>query len=274
MSDKIKYWITQWLSILSILSVLICIFFYIALPIITRHGEAISVPNLFEKTPDEARRILGDKKLRVDFVANSAYRIKSPENTIIQQYPRVGSFVKKNRTIYLTINTNTSKHIVMPNLVDHTIRNAYMVLKSVGLVLGKIEYVEDIAHNGVLEQYYDGVKVLPGKTILVGSTIDLLVGVNSKERTVLVPEILIVNLEDVELFLLSSHLRLGKIKYFYSDKYAPGTIISQTPLAKEKVVLGTFIDLCIANDEGIVVDSDNQIALAVDKDVAIGSNSI
>lgn len=269
-----KYWVTQCLLMFSILSVLICLFFYIVLPIVTRHGEAISVPNLFEKTPEEAKIILRDKKLRFEFVANAAYRTKSPENTIIQQYPGVGSFVKKNRTIYLTINSNTSKHLVMPNLVDHTIRNAYMVLKSVGLVLGKIEYVEDIAHNGVLEQYYGGIKVLPGKSILVGSAIDLLVGVNSNEKTVLVPEILTVNLEDVELLLLSMNLRLGKIKYVYSDKHAPGAIVSQTPLAKDKVGLGTFIDLCIANDDSLVVVETNQIVLSVDNKASMDNKTI
>lgn len=252
MKVDIKSLIQNILTFLFLLGVLISIFFYIALPIITRHGEAIFVPNLFGLTVDEANSELLKQKLRCELVPSSIYKSKYPVNSILEQHPRAGATVKKNRTIYLTINTNNPKYVSMPNLLNNTIRNAYMVLKSNCLILGKIEYVQDIAHNGVLEQYYEDDKISPGKNIEIGSSIGLLVGVNSSKTTVTVPAIFNNTLEEIELLLLSNNMRLGNVVYEDSTRHIPGSIISQNPLPKEIVTLGTKVDIHIASKNSLI----------------------
>lgn len=247
MKIVIKVFIQNILVFLLLLGALLCVFFYIALPIITRHGEAITVPNIVGLTVDEANSEFLKKKLRCELAPSPVYKPQYPLNIILEQHPRNGATVKRNRTIYLTINTNNPKYVSMPNLLDNTIRNAYMVLKSNCLILGKIEYVQDIAHNGVLEQFYKEKKIYPGKNIEIGSSIDLLVGVNSSATTVIVPVIANDSLEEIELFLLSKNLRLGNVVYEDSIKQMPGSIITQNPLPQKVVPLGTRIDIHIAS---------------------------
>jgi beta-lactam-binding protein with PASTA domain len=247
MKDIIKSFLQNIFVFLFLLGVLVCVFFYIALPIITRHDEAIIVPNVIGLTVDEANLELLEKRLRYEVSSSSIYKPHYPVNNILEQHPKPGATVKRNRTIYLTINTNNPKYVSMPNLVDNTIRNAYMVLKSNRLILGKIEYVQDIAHNCVLEQYYKDKKISPGKNIEIGSSIDLLVGINGSITSVIVPVILNNSLEEMELFLIKNNLRLGNIVYEDSIRHMPGDIIGQNPLPKEVVCLGTKIDVLIAS---------------------------
>lgn len=229
------------------------IFFAIVMPIITRHSQLVEVPNVCEMSAEEATSFLEKKNFRCEIVPSSVYKPKLPLHNIIEQYPKAGATVKKNRKIYLTENCNKLAYVSMPNLIDNTIRNAYIVLKSKNLKLGKIDYVQDIAHNGVLEQFYSGEKILPGKNIEVGSTIDLSVGIDSMTKQTQVPEIdFLESLDDLEMALLVSGLRLGAVAYQDSIANEPGTIISQKPIAGAKVGVGTAVDFWVASEKSYV----------------------
>lgn len=241
-------WLKPTLFTVGIWAVIVFIFFVVVLPIITRHSQLVEVPDVCGISAEEAIALLAKKKFRYEKIPCSVYRPHEPLHSILEQYPRAGSAVKKNRRIYLTENYNKQAYVPMPDLMDHTIRNAYVVLKSKNIALGKIEYVEDIAHNSVLGQFHDNEEIPPGKSIQVGSKVDLLVGIHSTGGSIKVPKVTYLeSLEELEMVLLSSGLRLGEVSYEDSMEHAPRTIISQTPKAGSTVPLGSAINFCIAS---------------------------
>ena len=126
-----------------ILAILITVFVIILLlswlQIHTRHGEAFSVPNLTGFTINEIKPLLEVKKLRWE-IFDSVYSNEHERGTVIEQHPKPGFKVKKNRKIYLTMNAMNPEKMMMPNLVNLTIRQAQSRLESYGLKIGKITY--------------------------------------------------------------------------------------------------------------------------------------
>ncbi|MEM9417401.1 MAG: PASTA domain-containing protein, partial [Bacteroidota bacterium] len=163
---------------------------------------------------------------------------------VLQQHPKAGTHVKEGRKIYLTLNAPAPPQVKMPNLVDGSVRNAHIHLKSQGLLLGAIKYIPDIAQNAVLEQRYQGVPIAPGTLVNQGSKIDLIVGAGLSKKQVAVPEVIGMPLEEAQLLLLSAGIKLGNIAYETARLEAvPGTIWRQVPAVGEKVYLGESIDV-------------------------------
>lgn len=253
--EKIRPYASKWLKLIvftiSVWAAIIFVFFAAVLPIITRHAQLVKVPNVCGMSAEEAISFLEKKSFKYQKIPCSIYKPNQPLHAILEQYPKAGSAVKKNRKIYLTENCNKHVYVSMPSLVDNTIRNAYLVLKSKNLEIGKIEYVQDIAHNGVLGQFYDNEKILAGKSVEVGSKIDLVIGINSNTRQIRVPKITFLeSIDELAMMLLSNSLRLGVISYIYSVEHSPGAIISQVPEAGTSVPVGATIDFCVASGEG------------------------
>jgi len=130
---------------------LILVFFYNFLPSYTNHGETITVPDLQGLAFSELEDYLSDRDLRFEIEPDSGYSSEYPPLTVLKQYPVAGSTVKSNRKIFLNLNKTRPKKVRMPDLVDASVKSAYMVLESIGLAVGDIEYVPDLAQNAVLE---------------------------------------------------------------------------------------------------------------------------
>ena len=57
------------------------------------------------------------------------------------------------------------------------------------LALGRLIYVDDMATNNVLRQFYRNRQIKPGRQIESGSSIDLEVGLNSDDKETYVPNV-------------------------------------------------------------------------------------
>ena len=84
--------------------------------------------------------------------------------------------MKENRKIYLTINSKVPPKIKMPNIINGSVKNAQLILKSYDLKLGEINYVPDLAMNAVIKMYLNGDSLSANEPVDKGSTIDLDVG--------------------------------------------------------------------------------------------------
>ena len=222
-------------------------FFYFCLPIITRHGQSITVPNLKGIMLDEVDDFLAQRGLRFEVTKDSAYSNVYPPLTILKQHPRPGSKVKKDRKIYITLNAVHPPKIKMPLLVDGSMRNAQILLKSHELLIGEIRYVPDIAKNAVLEQWHNGKKIKEGTWIAKGSKIDLVVGAGLGRKTVKVPAVGGMNFEEAEFSILEAGLKVGSTIYKVVDTIAAGTVFRQVPHADEERRIGETVDLWIAD---------------------------
>ena len=128
-----------WGIMLGVLGVVAIVYFYIYLPNVTNHGETIKVPDLSGLSMEEAEKRAGDFHLRVA-VNDSSYAENAKPLTVIKQFPTVNETVKADRTIYVSINRTSPPTLPMPDIVEKSLINAEVVLKSSELKRGRVLY--------------------------------------------------------------------------------------------------------------------------------------
>ena len=160
----------------------------VALSFFTGHGQEIGVPDLTDLPSEEAISIAEENGLRAEII-DSVYVRRMAKGAVFSQNPKAGAKVKKNRMVRLTINTVIPKKVTMPNLIGYSMRQAKAELTSRGLALGTLIYVDDMATNNVLKQLYHNSEIKPGTPVESGSSIDLVVGLNSEDRTTYIPNV-------------------------------------------------------------------------------------
>ena len=69
------------------------------------------------------------------------------KGVVVDQSPEPDFEVKKNRRIYLTINSLQRQRVYFPEIYDLTLRQAVKKLNDNKLVIGDLEYKVDIARN-------------------------------------------------------------------------------------------------------------------------------
>lgn len=226
-----------------IFSSFILLFFGWVLPAMTKHGQSITVPDLKGIHAHELPEFLTQRNLQFKITQDMAYSPAYPPAVVLEQYPKPGARVKEGRMIYLTLNATQPPEVSMPNLVDSSVKNAQILLKNKGLVLGKIQYVPDIAQNAVLAQNYQGQPIEPGTRIAQGACIDLVVGAGVSKQLFAMPSLLGMPLQEAELLLLDTGIRLGHVFYQPVDSLEAGTVFQQLPTPGVRIRLGETVDL-------------------------------
>lgn len=234
-------------------------FFYIFLPSYTNHQETLTVPNLEGIHLDQVDEYLTARNLRYEVTSDSSFSSAHPPHTILKQDPRAGSKVKENRKIYISLNAANPPSVKMPRLQDGSVKNAMMVLESLGLVLGEIEYVPDLAQNAVLEQQFNGKEIPEGTLIPKGSRIDLVVGDGLGNQVLTVPDVVGMDIEDAEVIIKGSGLKIGALINEAGTGQPPGTVLRQTPSAGLNIRIGEVIDLWIVDPANNVFEEDAPI---------------
>ena len=181
-------WIVKNLVLAAVIVALIAIIISVGLSFATRHGQEVAVPDFTNRSQEDAARMAADAGVTI-VITDSIYMDRVPRGAVIGQLPKPGARVKEGRKVSLTVNSSTPKKVRMPSLVGTSMRQAKAELTSKGLVLGSLRYVSDIATNNVLRQLYRGRDINPGKEIPSGSTIDLVLGLNSSDGRAYVPNL-------------------------------------------------------------------------------------
>ncbi len=132
-----------WLNLIAMIVVVIgvCWGTLLWLDHYTHHGEAYVVPNVKNKSLEEARLALHNQKLE-GLVVDSSYVKGLPDGMVLDQNPAGGARVKEGRTIYLTVTTSKVPLVKLPDLIDNSsLRQAEAKLKAMGFRLTEPEYV-------------------------------------------------------------------------------------------------------------------------------------
>ena len=223
--------------------------FYRAADIYTMHGETVKVPDLNGRAASELTQGNAAGKF-VFTVVDSIYDPNVKGGLIIRQDPEKGSLVKEGRIIYLFIASHQPPKLLMPKLVDKSLRQAIAMIESYGLKSGNVKMVADPCKNCILSQQFQGKDILPGSPVRLGSKIDLVVGKGSVNETVALPDCIGLTFEDAKNKLSSSALQVGLI---VPDAAISDTMTSfvykQRPGSGNEVQPGTKVDLYITNDE-------------------------
>ena len=224
--------------------IILFLFFNIYLPKTTLHGESITVPNLQGRSFAELNDFMDQHRLRYE-VNDSTFSTDFPPMTVMKQYPLPGAQVKENRKVFISLNAQNPPKVRMPNLVDGSVKNAQLVLKSFGLELGEITYKPNLAANAVLEQLYKGKPLEEGSYIAKGSKIDLVVGDGKGNNSFNIDNLMGMDLETAQFNIIGSGLQVGEITYESAPDKAPNTVLRQIPPAGAKVQTGETVDLWV-----------------------------
>lgn len=231
--------------------------FFIFLFIFTRHGQSYPVPSFTGLKHSEAIKMASKYKLRIE-ITDSVYILTRKPGTIVEQNPPVGTKVKQNRRVILTINARNPKKVEMPNIVGVTLRQAKAILDLQGLIVGNLIFVPDIAVNNVLEQKFRGKVIEPGKLIAKGSRVDLVLGRGMQNERTGLPLLIGLNQSDSRSRLIDASLNLGQVKYDetikdYKDSLN-AMVYSQYPGYSESnsISFGARVDIWLTLNEARV----------------------
>lgn len=141
----------------------------------TLHGEEVEVPRLTGVSEQIAYSKLKALGLKAE-VRDTGYVHKAAPFEVLEQSIKPGTKIKPGRTIYLTINSNGSKRIELPDLADNcSRREAEDKLKTLGFKLGATEFIIGDP-DWVYEVKVNGKTVKAGTRISVDLPITLVVG--------------------------------------------------------------------------------------------------
>ncbi len=225
----------------------------------TRHNDELKVPDLTQLSLAQAQSIANNMELQLEIV-DSVYVPRFPKGHITKQNPIAGSMVKKNRRIFLTLNSFTTRIVEMPLLTNYSLRQAKTKLASSGFNLGKLIYIEDIATNSVIRSEINGVEIPVGTKLESGSTIDLVLGINRNMNSeTFIPNVRGYKLSTVRDILSNNSLNISEVVYdetvvTYADSLS-AIVYDQfpTPSLKYGRRLGTNVSLYLSRDTSRIV---------------------
>ena len=227
-------------------SVLLILFLVMqVLKVFTNHNNTIILEDYSGVSIDSIASILEKQNLRY-VIIDSIYNDKKEPGSIIEQDPKPGIHVKENRRVYFTSVAKKKKQVALPHLIDLTLRRAIVKLNSIGLEVGELTYIPDMAKNAVLEQKIGGKKVESGLVIPVGSKVDLVLGNGLSDVKVELPMLEGLTYEDAQLVLQMSSLNIGLAVFDSSVKDSTKAVVyRQRPVAEngKLINLGRNVDI-------------------------------
>jgi len=211
----------------------------------SHHGEKIKVPNLTNLSLQAAKQKLGILDLKC-VVADSSYHRTIKPGNIIKQQPLPKAFVKKNRTIMLTMATQNPEKVSLHTTKDMSLRQAISMFNSLGLDINQLIYKPSYFSNLVLGFELNGEPLSSGDKILKYTKIDVIIG-KKYGYTTTTPKLKNKTLNDAIFQTHSAGLNVGKL-YFstdvktYTDSVS-AVVYKQSISPGVKVIPGKKVDI-------------------------------
>ena len=220
----------------------------------TQHGKTEVLPDLRGMYVEEAEAILKKTELYSN-VVDSMYVSGKPLGTILEQTPPAGSTVKRNRPVYLIINSREVRKIPLPDVNDVSFRQADAMIKSVGLQVGSVQYVPSEYRDLVLSVTLGGETISAGTRLPEGTAVTLVVGRGLSEgESSYVPSLIGLTLDVARQKIASSSFVVGAIEY---DVNSSGNaqeyfIYDQHPNDGTSLLKGSRIDIWLSKDSTLL----------------------
>lgn len=217
----------------------------------THHGQTIEVPDFRGYSFDSIADIMKENEFRMKIV-DSLYDKELAPGVIILQNPTPGSLVKKNRSIYFTINARNTPNILLPVLVNQSSRQVIATLNVLGIQIKEKKYKTSPYDNLVLDVLYQGESVAEGAELPVNSELTLIIGTSNNLPMVPLPELINLRPGQADTLLRELGLNLGLMidcnECFTAEDSASALIYRTSPQYNpdKSVRIGSTIDYWIS----------------------------
>ncbi len=240
---KNKNKIMRAIFISSIIIILIAMSIFIVRAIYENYYyvEEVDVPELIGLTEQRAEELLEQKGLNI-VIKERAYDKEYEKGTIISQDPEEDAKVKKGTDVKVVVSMGPST-ILVPKITSLTERDAIILLKQKGLIPGKIENEHN---NSIPENYVFEQNPKEGISVEEGTSIDFKISKGPKDTKTKVPVLIGQSLNEVEDFLASQNLRLGRSIAKNTTAYPEGIIVEQGVEPGTYVEMNTPIDVYVS----------------------------
>ncbi len=210
---------------------------------VVHQKKEVMVPDLTGKTVVQAVNFMGDYELYLKKVAEQ-FNEDYPDGTIIDQQPRQGMIVKEGKVIRVIVSSG-GKVIFIPELIGKPLREATLILRQVGLLLGEITktYSTRIKKDYVISQ-----DPVPEEIANKGTMVNLVVsqGLSDEITVIVMPNLVGKNIRDIRKILKGTNIKIGKMRMISDNTVLEGNILRQNPEADEIISEDTEVNLLIA----------------------------
>lgn len=213
---------------------------FLIMPLIVRHGDIVTVPDVTEMKLEDAKKMLRSMKLN-PYIELYDFDPTVPENYIFKQEPIPGTESKFSRRVKLWVSKGQKK-IPIPYLAGLPFVQAENILQRFELKTAKIESVEsDSLPPGRV------IRTEPNSNTLVTkhTGINIIISKGSGKEGFPMPSLFGRNISEVEKPLKEMGLVIGNIKYIQSEDGEEGEIILQSPQPEVTVSPGDTITLAV-----------------------------
>ena len=222
------------------------------LNVYTNHGESMEIPTFEGKLIDEARRVAHANDLKIDVTVGAYDPARSP-GLVVQQQPPVGSRVKNNRTVYLTILSEKVPDVSLPSLVgsyDYNVYTRLLKRKNLKYAVRERQFDARQEEGTILYLYYDGRKITDedlreGVQVPMGSTLEFVI-TKRKGDQIELPDYRCQQFGTAEFGITGSQLLVGRVTGTYTDRYS-AYIVSTEPAAGTQVATGGRVNLVLSD---------------------------
>ncbi|ELC8372225.1 Stk1 family PASTA domain-containing Ser/Thr kinase [Clostridium perfringens] len=206
-------------------------------------GKDVKIPNVVGEKVEDAKSKLEGLGLKVLEVTEESDQEKG---IVLKVDPNVDSTVKTGSEVKLTVSGGEGQ-IKVPNLADMSSDEVRRTLKSLGLELVEDEKYSDKVPSGKVISQSPNANELVDK----GSKVKVVFSKGKEIKKVSVPSLVNMNIDSVKNNLNDIGLKLGEVKYEYSDSVQQGQVISQSPNANEPVDEGSKVSITISKGKEI-----------------------
>lgn len=232
--------------------VLLLMLALILLPRLLGNGGQIEVPDVREKSFEDARTILEAKGLKIEKAETEVASEKIPKGFVVSQNPAKGEKVKPDRVITVTLSSGQDA-LKVPKLTGKSYEEAKQLLSDMGLQITKGESIasDQVEKDKIAMQYPEAGTEVAKQDIIT-------VNLSSGPGDAVVPKLVgkaFTAEADIEALLQQHGYKLGAVTYEESYE-TPGTIIKQSPDAGVTAKKDTPVDIVISKAKPTVVTPD------------------
>lgn len=237
---SLKQFFLGFLAFLGICVILIMLVDKVILPLYTKQGAEVELPDIVEMSARQADSILEDQGFRM-IIDDSEYHPVLPESTVVFQKPSPYTKVKRGRRIYVHISAGERK-VQVPRVIGVSERDAKLKLHQAGLLTGEVTYrVSNYPKDVVCDQ-----DIPPNMEVSEKTEIGFNVSLGRTKYDYVVPDVIGIQYSEAVKKIKKEGLQVGTVQYRIQDNLIPETVIDQQPEAGKKVQAGDSVGLTVS----------------------------